>query len=130
MNPSLVPDALDPVAHEIRHFSQANEAFLQAWKRGVGIAGPKWFGDGAPGNLQRAADKWDLCPRVAEISEALGVLSSGERMFLAALVSFHDSRDGGALLARCGFEGLSDLGGLDLARRQVIADLLLHYNGW
>ena len=29
-----------------------------------------------------------------------------------------------------GFEGLSDFGGLDLERRQVIADLTLHYNGW
>jgi hypothetical protein len=34
------------------------------------------------------------------------------------------------MLKRCGFEGLSDFGGLDLERRKVIADLTLHYNGW
>ena len=58
------------------------------------------------------------------------VLSSGQRMFLSAMVSFYNSREGGAMLKRCGFEGLSDLGGLDLERRKVIADLTLHYNGW
>ena len=34
------------------------------------------------------------------------------------------------MLKRCGFEGLSDLGGLDLERRKVVADLTLNYNGW
>ena len=28
------------------------------------------------------------------------------------------------------YQDLSDFGGLDLERRQVIADLTLHYNGW
>src|SRR3546814_9522473 len=62
-------------------------------------------------------------------NDALGVLSSGQRMFLSAMVNFYNSREGGAMLKRCGFEGLSDFGGLDLERRQVIADLTLHYNG-
>ncbi|MCY1391815.1 hypothetical protein D3C76_297790 [compost metagenome] len=35
-----------------------------------------------------------------------------------------------ALLKRCGFDGRSDLGGLDLERRKVIADLALNYSGW
>ncbi len=51
-------------------------------------------------------------------------------MFLSSMVSFYDAREGGAMLRRCQFEGLADLGGLDLQRRKVIADLLLHYNGW
>jgi len=34
------------------------------------------------------------------------------------------------LLKRCDFEGLADLGRLDLQRRQVIADLVLNYHGW
>ena len=41
-----------------------------------------------------------------------------------------NAHEGGALLKRCGFEGLSDLSGLDLERRRVIADLVLNYNGW
>ena len=47
------------------------------------------------------------------LNDALGVLSSGQRMFLSAMVSFYNAREGGAMLKRCGFEGLSDLGGLD-----------------
>ena len=64
------------------------------------------------------------------LNDALGVLSSGQRMFLSAMVSFYNSREGGAMLKRCGFEGLSDFGGLNLERRKVIADLTLNYNGW
>ena len=32
------------------------------------------------------------------------------------------------MLKRCGFEGLSDFGGLDLERRR--SSPTLHYNGW
>jgi hypothetical protein len=67
---------------------------------------------------------------VSHINDAFGVLSSGERMFLAAMVSFYSGEDGGPLLRRCQFEGLCDLGGLDLQRRQVIADLVMNYAGW
>jgi hypothetical protein len=104
--------------------------FFEAWKRGAQIAGHEWFGDGTREGLQRATTKWDLRPNMLMLNDALGVLSSGQRMFLSAMVSFYNAREGGAMLKRCGFEGLSDFGGLDLERRQVIADLTLHYNGW
>ena len=130
MNQSLPQDVLDLIALEDLHFSQAPEAFFQAWKRGAEIAGHEWFGDGTREGLQRATTKWDLRPNMLMLNDALGVLSSGQRMFLSAMVSFYNAREGGAMLKRCGFEGLSDLGGLDLERRQVIADLTLHYNGW
>ena len=128
MNPS--PDVLEQAAHEIQHSERAPDAFLLTWQRAIQIAGTEWFGDGIRAGLELAATKWDLCPRVKQIRKALGTLSRGERLFLAALVSFYDSRDGGALLKRCGFSGLADLGGLDAGRRQVIASLLRHYNGW
>jgi hypothetical protein len=117
------------ISHE-EHFALAPYAFFQAWKRGVLIAGTEWFGVGTCDGFQRAIAKWDLCPRLDRISNAFGVLSSGQRMFLAAMVSFYNAHDGGELLQRCGFEGLSDLGGLDLERRRVIADLVLNYSGW
>lgn len=130
MNQSLPRDVLDLIALEDLHFSQAPEAFFQAWKRGAEIAGHAWFGDGTREGLQRATTKWDLRPNMLMLNDALGVLSSGQRMFLSAMVSFYNAREGGAMLKRCGFEGLSDFGGLDLERRKVIADLTLHYNGW
>lgn len=130
MNPSFPQDVLDQIAREEAHFARAPEVFFQAWKRGVKIAGPQWFGDGTREGFERAASKWDLRPAMRRISGALGILSPGEGVFLAAMASFYNAREGGALLKRCGFQGLADLSGLDLERRRVIADLMLHYNGW
>jgi len=120
MNLSLPEDVLDQMALEQAHFDAAPQAFFEAWKRGAQIAGHEWFGDGTREGLQRATTKWDLRPNMLMLNDALGVLSSGQRMFLSAMVSFYNSREGGAMLKRCGFEGLSDFGGLDLERRQVI----------
>ena len=105
-------------------------AFLEAWQRGVTIAGPQFFGDGSGAGRT----KWDLAPRVEDIEEFIGVLSSGEATFLAAMVSFYNGRVGGELLTMLsgGYAvGLADIaGGLDPVRRGVIADLLLSYAGW
>ncbi|VFR23726.1 FIG01211190: hypothetical protein [plant metagenome] len=130
MNQLLPTEVIDQLAREERHFVAAPQAFFLAWKRGVKIAGSEWFGDGTREGLQRATDKWDLRPNLLLLNDALGVLSSGQRMFLSAMVSFYNAREGAAMLRRCGFEGLADLGGLDLERRQVIADLVLNYSGW
>ncbi|ANX03909.1 hypothetical protein [Immundisolibacter cernigliae] len=118
------------MALEQAHFDAAPQAFFNAWKRGAQIAGPEWFGDGTREGLQRATSKWGLRPNMPMLNDALGVLSSSQRMFLSAMVSFYNAREGGAMLKRCGFEGLSDFGGLDLERRKVIADLTLNYDGW
>jgi hypothetical protein len=130
MNQSLPQEVRDQIELEHQHFEAAPQAFFEAWKRGVRIAGHEWFGDGTRDGLQHAKTKWDLRPKLMMLNDALGVLSSGQRMFLSAMVSFYNSREGGAMLKRCGFEGLADLGGLDLERRKVIADLSLHYTGW
>lgn len=108
----------------------ATEAFFDAWKHGVELAGVRFFGQGTRDAFDLALTKWDLCPNVRLIKAAIGPMSAGEKVFLAALVSFYDARDGGALLRRVGVQGLSDLGGLDAQRREVIASLLLHYHGW
>ncbi|MCE0872559.1 hypothetical protein [Pseudomonas monteilii] len=130
MKQLLPQEAIDQIIREQQHFAAAPQAFFEAWTRGVEIAGPEWFGDGTRECLSRARDKWDLKPAVQRIEKSLGVLSSGERMFLAAMVSFYNERKGGALLKRCGFHGLADFSGLDLQRRKVIADLVLYYSGW
>ena len=124
MNQLLPQEVVDQIVREERHFSAAPQAFFEAWKRGVEIAGPQWFGDGTREGLNQAKSKWDLRPDMLRLNDALGVLSSGERMFLSAMVSFYNAREGGAMLKRCHFNGLSDFDGLDLPRRQVIANLL------
>ncbi|HBO3354316.1 TPA: hypothetical protein L4S42_002128 [Pseudomonas aeruginosa] len=130
MNQSFPQDVLDQIAREILHFDNAPSAFLETWKRGIQIAGVEWFGDGTLEGLQSAKSKWELRPNVLRLNDALGVMSSGQRMFLSAMVSFYNASEGGAMLKRCQFEGLADLGGLDLERRKVIAELTLHYHGW
>jgi hypothetical protein len=130
VNTSLPQQMSDQIALETAHFAEAPRAFFEAWRRGVEIAGAQWFGDGTHEGLQRATSKWDLRPDMPMINDALGVLSSGQRIFLCAMVSFYNGHEGGAMLKCCGFEGLSDLGGLDLQRRKVIADLMLYYGGW
>lgn len=130
MTQPLLQDAIDQIIQEERHFADAPQAFFEAWRRGVRIAGSQWFGDGTPEGLDLARSKWDLCPDVQRIDQALGVLSGGERMFLAAMVSIYNEHEGGAMLRRCGFQGLADFGALDSPRREVIAKLVLHYNGW
>ncbi len=130
MNQPLPQELINQIAMEERHFATAPQAFFEAWKRGVKLAGIEWFGNGTQENFERATSKQDLRPRMLMLNDALGVLSSGQRLFLSSMVSFYNSREGGAMLKRCGVDGLADLGNLDLQRRQVIADLLLNYNGW
>jgi hypothetical protein len=122
--------AREDIAQELAHFSQANTHFLAAWKRGVLLAGPQYFGTGLRADVDRAIRKWDLCPRMELIERAIGVMSPSEQRFLTALASFYNAEDGGKLLKRAGFDGFADLGTLDFKRRTVLAALLLNYNGW
>ena len=119
----------EEIAHESAHFAAAHALFFDAWKNGVALAGTRFFG-GMHSDLEHATSVWDLCPKVQLIDDAIGVMSSGEKRFLAALVSFYNAEDGGRLLERIGVRGLADFGGLDLKRRTVIAALLLNYTGW
>jgi len=130
MNTLLPADMFKQIAREQQHFERAPHAFFQAWKRGVEIAGHPWFGDGTRENLDAAVCIWDLRPQMAAIDEHLSVMSQGERLFLSAMASFYNAQDSAPLLKRCDFEGLADLGRLDLERRQIIVDLLLYYCGW
>ncbi|MBJ7223599.1 MULTISPECIES: hypothetical protein [unclassified Brenneria] len=130
MNQLLPPEIVDQLVREQRHFACAPQAFFLAWKRGAQIAGHEWFGDGTREGLRRATNKSDLRPNMLMLNDALGVLSGGQRLFLSAMVSFYDAREGAAMLRRCSYEGLADLGSLDLERREVIADLVLNYSVW
>jgi len=118
------------LAFERAHFSNAPSAFFHAWKQAVSLAGLHLFGAGKRADLDRAVSVWDLRPKVDDIDHSIGVMSSGEKVFLAALVSFYNAEDGGRLFERVGIRGLADLGGLDLRRRTIIAALILNYNGW
>lgn len=105
-------------------------AFFEAWRTGVALAGERYFGDHTHFPTT-ATSKWDLEPRVKSITKALGVLSSGEAVFLVALISFCDSDTGGDMLKDVGGAGLSDIAArLHEQQRRVIADLVVTDPGW
>jgi hypothetical protein len=130
MTDSIQDAVFQEIARESAHFAAAPTAFFHAWKRGVALAGTRHFGDGTHANLEQATTVWDLRPKVQLIEQAIGPMSPAEKVFMAALVSFYDAEAGGKLFKRIGFRGLSDLGGLDLKRRSVVAALIMNYNGW
>lgn len=111
--------------------------FLNAWKRGVKLAGVHYFrnarphGIGAPtadlrvteADVDRATIKWELCPDRKAIVRALGHISRGEGAFLAAMYSFYNAEDGQKLLKRAGYPNICDLAAkLDSNRARIIAD--------
>ncbi|MCF6391172.1 MULTISPECIES: hypothetical protein [Mycobacteriaceae] len=49
------------------------EAFFDAWRKGVRIAGPLYFGDGHAANVETAKSKYDLAPDYDAVVSALGV---------------------------------------------------------
>lgn len=136
---TLLTDSISPAEleqmrreqdEEYEHFAAAPKKFFEAWRQAVLVAGPQFFGDGTKAGALAATDKWALVPRSEHISEAFGVLSSGQKVFIAALFSFYNSADGAVLWKRADMRGLADLGNLDLGNRRLIAELILNYSGW
>ncbi|MDU9027623.1 hypothetical protein [Pseudomonas mediterranea] len=105
-------------------------AFFFAWKQGVALAGHTYFGDGSIAGFNKASCRWDLRPIMRMIDKNFEVLSNHERIFLAAMVSFHDTNKGCDLLKQAGVKGLADVGLLVPGQRDVIASLIMHYHGW
>lgn len=104
-------------------------AFDAAWHRGVQLAGPRYFY--ASHHSDERTSKWNFCPNFDRISDALGVLSTGEAVFLAAMYSFYNADDGAAMLTRLGAGSAGAVAAaLDEQRRRVIADLTVSYAGW
>lgn len=124
---------------QAREDSRAREIiFLNAWKRGVKLAGPHYFkntlptpGAGPLADVENATSKWQLCPDLQMIRRAIGGVSRGEGAFLAAMYSFYNAKDGQQLLKRAGYPNICDLAAkLDSRRAGIIAELFLNYPGW
>lgn len=130
MNPTLPDSALADLIDAYDQAATAPHYFFHAWKKAVRLAGPQYFGASNPNQLDNARSKWDLCPDVPLIESSIGVMSHGEQVFLAALVSFYNDETGGRLLQRVGVRGLADFGLLDTQRRLLLATLIIHYSGW
>lgn len=115
---------------EILDYRQQQARFLDAWKRGVRLAGESCF-EVTASSVENATDKEQLRPRWDYVEAYLMDRSKGEAAFLAALCSFFNSHWGQALLERAGYPNLCDLAAkLDAERAGIIAALFLSYYGW
>ena len=130
MHPKLPESALSDLINAHQQQALAPEQFFQAWKKAILLAGPHYFGIECRSDINMARSKWDLCPDVPLIESAIGAMSHGEQVFIAALVSFYNDQTGGRLMRRVGVNGLADFGLLDSQRRTLLAHLLIHYSGW
>lgn len=105
--------------------------FLAAWQAGVDVAGQRFF-DIKSETVASAQDKEELRPKWDYVEDNVGVLSHGERSFLIAMCGFFNDEWGAELSARFNETGspveLAQI--LSIERRQIIADLLVNYQGW
>jgi hypothetical protein len=105
------------------------DSFLDAWLRGVEIAGIEWFGNAW--SDKTSPTKWDYRPDFDLIEGNIGVLSTGEAAFLAAMYSFFNPDTGAQMMRDLGFGSPGAVAAvMDEPRRRVIADLLVSYDGW
>ncbi|WP_285374213.1 hypothetical protein [Pseudomonas sp. lyk4-TYG-107] len=105
-------------------------AFFFAWKKGVELAGYRYFGDSSQEGFIKANCRWDLRPDLRVINSKFEVLTEQERVFMAALVSFFNPDEGSNLLKQAGVKGLCELGLLNVEQRDVIAGLIMHNHAW
>lgn len=100
MHPQLPESALPDLINAHQQQALAPEQFFQAWKKAILLAGPHYFGIECRSDINMARSKWDLCPDVPLIESAIGAMSHGEQVFIAALVSFYNDQTGGRLMRR------------------------------
>ena len=111
-------------------YRERERRFLDAWKQGVQMAGPRCFKVTAP-SVEDATHKRQLEPEWDYIDETITARSRGEAAFLAAMCSFYNAEWGQSLLVRAGYPNLCDVASkLDEPRARIIAALFVHYPGW
>lgn len=121
---------LQELSHPMNDYRIRSQPFLEAWKRGIALIGPRFFEVDAV-SFGSATDKNDLKPDWNYIEECLGVLSRGEAAFLAGMCSFYNAEWGQKLLTEVGFPNICDLASkLDREHAEVVAELFLTYSGW
>ena len=78
-------ETAESLRDELVRVQHVPSAFFITWRQGVKLAGVYYFGDGTAEGYDHADGLDDLAPNLGRIVNALGVPSSGERTFIAAL---------------------------------------------
>lgn len=104
--------------------------FLQAWKKGVKLAGREFFVIQSR-NISSATSKWDLTPNFEVIEQTLGGYNHGKQVLVALMYSFYDAIEGQRFLQRAGTPNIVDaVNCLDTNDKHLVIEMLLTYSGW
>lgn len=106
------------------------KSFFAWWKKGVELAGHEYFGDGTYEGFVAAENKNQLRPIRSNIESSIGVASDSQIAFLTGLYCFFNDYVGAELCNKANVRSLGNFMTLDEERREVIAALILTYNGW
>jgi len=135
MSDTAVNEARQQMARTRQHYTMAPQVFLDAWKAGVKMAGPRLFKAEhryiKPGQVDEAQDKWQLIPDLDAIRRYSSTCSVSEGVFIGALVSFYNSDIGAEILERFCHSSVGSVANrLDLEQVEVITALMLNHTGW
>lgn len=126
----IINIGVEEMAYMRKRAIERRQTFFEFWKKGVELAGVKFFGDGTKENFELATKINDLAPVAQNVEGALACLSPGESAFLASLYSFFNSYKGADFCNIANVKSVGDLTVLDAESREVIAGLLVNYHGW
>jgi len=99
--------------------------FVDAWRDAVELIGEQYFMLRAP--LHECIDKWQMEPKVDLIRSRLSLFSTGEKIFVQAVIQFYNDR----ALPKHDLPTMTDISAsLDMPRLKIVMRLMRHYGGW
>lgn len=127
--PDMSPEEKETIFRKLREArewgNQQPSRFLKAWKDGVKLIGTDYFK--INGSLESAKTIDDLVPDINLINEVIFKLSTGQAVFLAAMVSFYDSQVGQRYLEQLGYANIADIAAkLDIEYREILKDIIFY----
>ena len=116
---------LAAIAAAINAEKRDPEIFLAAWRDAIALIGEGYFMLRKP--LSECTTKWDMEPKVDALRSRLGVMSSGEAVFVKCVLQFFDDR----CMHKQDVPTLVDISNrLDAERLRIVMRLMRHYGGW
>lgn len=99
--------------------------FLMAWRDAVDMIGAQYFLLKTP--TDQCMSKWDMQPKIDLLRARVGVMSSGEQVFVKTVIQFYNED----IFKAHDRPTLRDIAGrLDAERLNIVLRLLRSYSGW
>lgn len=129
-NVTLTMDQFDKTFQGLREEEKEKPShFLTVWKKAIKLIGEDFFI--IKSSVEEATDKWDLKPDYDAIKRNLFAKSTGQSLFLVALLSFYNREDGQDLLIQLGYPNFVDIfSRLEKEHVEILMALINYYQGW